>query len=80
MKRLWDISAFSEAHSFGKPVLWYCTVLGNLSYGIVSCFLTSNRFRGMHNFGDAKKICPNLLLFFPNNVWTASLNVKTIPF
>jgi len=28
-------------------------------------------------FGDAKNFCQNLILFFPNNVQTASLNLKT---
>ena len=39
----------------------------------------SVRFRctGVHTFGDAKNFCPNLILFFSNNVQTGNLNVKT---
>jgi len=36
-----------------------------------------HRCTGVHIFGDAKKFCPNLILFFPNCVYTASHNVKT---
>jgi len=32
----------------------------------------------VHIFGDAKKFFPNLHLFFPNNVSTASFNVNDL--
>jgi len=28
----------------------------------------SHRCTGVPNFGDAKNFCPNMILFFPNNV------------
>jgi len=33
--------------------------------------------RRVHVFGDAKNFCPNVILFFPNKLSTANLNVKT---
>jgi len=39
---------------------------------------TANHKRtGVHKCWDAKIVCSNLILFFPNSVQTASLNVKT---
>jgi len=37
----------------------------------------THRCTGVHIFGYANNFCPNLILFSPNNVWTASINVKT---
>jgi len=31
-------------------------------------FTQNHRCTGVPNFGDAKDFCPNLILFFPNNV------------
>jgi len=50
-----------------------------LFFGHVALRMTANdiadvdlvwhRCTGVHIFGDAKKICPNFILFFPNNVY-----------
>jgi len=43
----------------------------------VMCFARVHRCAGVHIFGDAKNVCPNFILFFPNNVQTESLNART---
>jgi len=60
------------AKTYTRERIYATHVLVTVLRGSTFCGLRKNlhkhRCTGVHIFGDAKNSCPNLILFFPNNV------------